>query len=205
MMGNRPRIMTVVIGQRETGKTDYFKELLKHKSVDRALIIDVCNEYTEYPEVTESFMRNTEEKGIYRVPFPMYLSMETRKLLYLDVMMTFRRGFLVCETPNYLFDKKLPNDFVGVLVTGRSRDIDVVVPFSTWGQASHPKLIDNANYVRIYRTADVVERHKEKFQTFMVEIFKKATEIIRSGSKYNCVTIDTDTLEMHKTVEKRNK
>ena len=61
--------ITIQVGKKDSGKTNFCKISLMTQKPNRALILDIDNEYTDYPFLKDRSFLNSNEKGIYRINF----------------------------------------------------------------------------------------------------------------------------------------
>ena len=71
----------------------------------------------------------------------------------------------------------MPSDLIGSLATSRHIGLDIISHFQNIGRAGNPKLLGNLNMIRLHKTNDTVERHKNKFEE-KTEILQIAENIV---------------------------
>jgi ribosomal protein L30/L7E len=76
----------------------------------------------------------------------------------------YRNGLLLVEDINKYLSDAMPADLIGSLATSRHIGLDIVSHFQNIGRAGNPKLLGNLNMIRLHKTNDTVERHKNKFE-----------------------------------------
>ena len=83
------------------------------------------------------------------------------------ILQNFRNGLLLIEDINRYLSDSLPSDVIGTIVTQRHVGVDVVIHFQNIGRFGHPKILGNANFLRLHKTTDHVARHKLKFDEYI--------------------------------------
>jgi hypothetical protein len=98
------------------------------------------------------------------------------------ILDNYRNGLLLVEDINKYLSDAMPSDLIGSLATSRHIGLDIVSHFQNIGRAGNPKLLGNLNMIRLHKTNDTVERHKNKFEE-KTEILQIAEYLI--NRKYN--------------------
>ena len=80
------------------------------------------------------------------------------------ILDNYRNGLLLVEDINKYLSDSMPSDLIGSLATSRHIGLDIVSHFQNIGRAGNPKLLGNLNMIRLHKTNDTVERHKNKFE-----------------------------------------
>jgi len=80
------------------------------------------------------------------------------------ILDNYRNGLLLVEDINKYLSDAMPSDLIGSLATSRHIGLDIVSHFQNIGRAGNPKLLGNLNMIRLHKTNDTVERHKNKFE-----------------------------------------
>jgi hypothetical protein len=80
------------------------------------------------------------------------------------ILDNYRNGLLLVEDINKYLSDAMPSDLIGSLATSRHIGLDIVSHFQNVGRAGNPKLLGNLNMIRLHKTNDTVERHKNKFE-----------------------------------------
>jgi hypothetical protein len=80
------------------------------------------------------------------------------------ILENYRNGLLLVEDINKYLSDAMPSDLIGSLATSRHIGLDIVSHFQNIGRAGNPKLLGNLNMIRLHKTNDTVERHKNKFE-----------------------------------------
>jgi hypothetical protein len=80
------------------------------------------------------------------------------------ILDNFRNGLLLVEDINKYLSDAMPSDLIGSLATSRHIGLDIVSHFQNIGRAGNPKLLGNLNMIRLHKTNDTIERHKNKFE-----------------------------------------
>lgn len=93
------------------------------------------------------------------------------------ILENYRNGLLLVEDINKYLSDAMPSDLIGSLATSRHIGLDIITHFQNIGRAGNPKLLGNLNMIRLHKTNDTVERHKNKFEE-KTEILQIAEYII---------------------------
>lgn len=93
------------------------------------------------------------------------------------ILDNYRNGLLLVEDINKYLSDAMPSDLIGSLATSRHIGLDIITHFQNIGRAGNPKLLGNLNMIRLHKTNDTVERHKNKFEE-KTEILQIAEYII---------------------------
>jgi hypothetical protein len=93
------------------------------------------------------------------------------------ILDNYRNGLLLVEDINKYLSDAMPSDLIGSLATSRHIGLDIISHFQNIGRAGNPKLLGNLNMIRLHKTNDTVERHKNKFEE-KTEILQIAEYII---------------------------
>jgi len=80
------------------------------------------------------------------------------------ILDNYRNGLLLVEDINKYLSDSMPSDLIGSLATSRHIGLDIISHFQNIGRAGNPKLLGNLNMIRLHKTNDTVERHKNKFE-----------------------------------------
>ncbi len=176
--------LTLVCGRRGTGKTNYtLGQLYKAVNVAKrkVLIYDVTDEFGNYiyrPGEPPHKIKAIYFKDIQRFSVQKYAEI-VRTRPYTDdnqrmsnddlqeylfyVLKNFRNGTLLVEDVNVYISDNAPNDVMGSLATLRQAGVDVIAQYQLIGKAANPKMLGMANYIRLHKTNDSVERYKDRF------------------------------------------
>jgi hypothetical protein len=95
------------------------------------------------------------------------------------ILDNYRNGLLLVEDINKYLSDAMPSDLIGSLATSRHIGLDIISHFQNIGRAGNPKLLGNLNMIRLHKTNDTVERHKNKFEE-KTEILQIAEYIINN-------------------------
>lgn len=161
---------TMVIGQRETGKsnktiTQSYKAVTEGRKV---LIADFRGEYGSYiyradqpPHSIKTIFLKQVPRFTAQIPAeivricqlnddgsPMDDTDKLKSLAY--IFKNYFNGILLVEDTNDLISDTLPRFLVGALGTLRQRGVDVIMNFQLLQKAAHPKLFGLANYIRMH-------------------------------------------------------
>lgn len=80
------------------------------------------------------------------------------------ILDNYRNGLLLVEDINKYLSDSMPSDLIGSIATSRHIGLDIVSHFQNIGRAGNPKLLGNLNMIRLHKTNDTIERHKNKFE-----------------------------------------
>jgi hypothetical protein len=115
------------------------------------------------------------------------------------VLDNYRNGLLLVEDINKYLSDAMPSDLIGSLATSRHIGLDIVSHFQNIGRAGNPKLLGNLNMIRLHKTNDTVERHKNKFEE-KTEILQIAEYIINrryfNGDNRFFVYVDVENMKI---------
>lgn len=176
----------IQIGKKFCGKTEFCKKYLKEKKPKRGLILDIDDEYTDYPYLeNDSFITN-RANGIYRVDFRGLMLKEMEKL-YINSVLKFYNGTLICENPFKIMNR-LPIDIIGCICTNQSREVNVIINFTSLKALNYPKLLSNSNFLQLYKTVEITTFKKLKKEfPLLADSFSKAEQLLE---KQEMVKID---------------
>jgi len=93
------------------------------------------------------------------------------------ILDNYRNGLLLVEDINKYLNDSMPADLIGSLATARHIGLDIVSHFQNIGRIGNPKILGNLNIIRLHKTSDTVERHKNKFEE-KTEILQIAEYIV---------------------------
>lgn len=108
----------------------------------------------------------------------------------------YRNGLLLIEDISKYITDSLPGDLIGAICTQRHVSVDVIIHVQTVGKLFHPKLWGNCNEIRLHRTDDTVERHKNKISGNLEHllIMEKLIELkFKAGEPRFCCYLNKDT------------
>ncbi|MCE5295102.1 MAG: hypothetical protein LLF94_10895 [Chlamydiales bacterium] len=115
------------------------------------------------------------------------------------ILDNFRNGLLLVEDINKYLSDAMPSDLIGSLATSRHIGLDVISHFQNIGRAGNPKLLGNLNMIRLHKTNDTVERHKNKFEE-KTEILQIAENIVNgryfSGDTRYFLYVDVENMKI---------
>ena len=192
-MKKRNPFLYVAVGKKGGGKTyTTDKKVLTPyaygKMPKRVLIVDVNGEYTQYKTISLSNIELFSihpKKEIRRIVPPASMSLDDVANMLLTIIDKYRDGALVIEDINAYVSDHLPADLVGTLIRLRHKGVDIIIHYQNIGRAGHPKILGNLNVLRVHKTTDDVDRHKNKYedqykivklaQTIVNNDFRKAT------------------------------
>jgi len=115
------------------------------------------------------------------------------------VLDNYRNGLLLVEDINKYLSDAMPSDLIGSLATSRHIGLDIISHFQNIGRAGNPKLLGNLNMIRLHKTNDTVERHKNKFEE-KTEILQIAEYLINNryqqGDERYFVYVDVENMKI---------
>lgn len=115
------------------------------------------------------------------------------------ILDNYRNGLLLVEDINKYLSDAMPSDLIGSLATSRHIGLDIVSHFQNIGRAGNPKLLGNLNMIRLHKTNDTVERHKNKFEE-KTEILQIAEYLINNryfgGDTRYFVYVDVENMKI---------
>lgn len=175
--------LMLVCGRKGVGKTHTTLEVIEEyvngnkrtgAPPRRVLILDVNDEFTKYKAIDLRDIKDWCRYGrveIRRVRIWHTYGDNVGKKMTLNeiadalqiILDNYNRGMLLIEDINKYISDSVPGDLIGSICTQRHVAVDIVAHFQGIGRIGHPKLWSNANWVRMHRTDDNVERHKNKF------------------------------------------
>lgn len=221
MEKGREAKLIMVAGRKGVGKTyqtirqiaDYLKSN-SQKRGRKVLIFDVNNEFgnvredhhnLRFPDI--GLIRLSQVPAFAKITRPfarrvsvfkdngqrMTLSEMAQALGY--ILEHYRNGLLLIEDINKYITDSLPGDLIGAICTQRHVSVDVVIHVQTVGKLFNPKLWGNCNEIRLHRTDDTIERHKNKISGNIEHllIMEKLIELkFKAGDKRFCCYLDKD-------------
>jgi hypothetical protein len=229
-MGRECRII-IACGKRGVGKTyetvrmiDEYVAGNPSKAIPprKALIFDVNDEFS-------SFIYNGGQRSIKAIAikdvlkFSVHPKVEVRrirpfwddgkKLTINDmaevlgiILDNFRNGLLLVEDINKYLSDAMPSDLIGSLATSRHIGLDIVSHFQNIGRAGNPKLLGNLNMIRLHKTNDTIERHKNKFEE-KTEILQIAEYLVNkryfAGDTRFFLFVDVENMKVRGKFSKR--
>ena len=215
-MAEREAQLGLIVGRKGSGKTYMSLEeitdyLYRHNR--KVLLIDPNDEFGNVKK--DQSERFPEIRSIHASQIEVWVKspvVEARRIrpIHLDgtkmslneiaqtlseVTKHFKNGLLLIEDITKYVSDSLPNDLIGRIVTQRHDSVDILAHFQTVGKVGQPKLWGNANYIRMHKFDDDVERHKNKF-VGGVDSMLIAEALVTSeydkGNEYICVYLDKD-------------
>jgi hypothetical protein len=221
MSKGREAKLMMVAGRKSVGKTfetlcqitDYLKSTII-KQGRKVLIFDVNNEFgnvredhknSKFPNI--GLIKLSQVPAFAKITRPfarrvsvfkdngqrMTLSEMAQALGY--ILEHYRNGLLLIEDINKYITDSLPGDLIGAICTQRHVSVDVIIHVQTVGKLFHPKLWGNCNEIRLHRTDDTVERHKNKVSGNLEHllIMEKLIELkFKAGETRFCCYLDKD-------------
>ncbi|ASS50163.1 MAG: hypothetical protein A3D31_11385 [Candidatus Fluviicola riflensis] len=214
--------MMLVAGRKGVGKTyqtlcqitDYLKTTFI-KQGRKVLIFDVNNEFGNVKEDHKN--PNFPNIGLIKLsqvpafanitrPFArrvsvfkdngqrMSLSEMAKALGY--ILEHYRNGLLLIEDISKYITDSLPGDLIGSICTQRHVSVDVVIHVQTVGKLFNPKLWGNCNELRMHRSDDTIERHKNKISGNIEHllIMERLIDLkFKAGETHFCCFLNKDT------------
>lgn len=178
MSGFREAKLGAAIGKKGIGKTYQTLQMAMQYVLGRPgvpgrkyLIFDVNDEFSRVKSISINRIRDfsaQQAPEIRRVRIfreedgePMTLG-EMQDTLA-RILVDYRGGGFLIEDPSRYLGDHVGVDIVGAIISQRHKDCDIMIHFQTIGKLAHPKIWGNINYVRLHKTVDTVERHRNKF------------------------------------------
>lgn len=214
--------LIMVAGRKSVGKTfqtlchiaDYLKSTAK-KQGRKVLIFDVNNEFgnvredhnnPKFPNI--GLIKLSQVPAFAKITRPfakrvsvfkddgqrMTLNEMAQALGY--ILEHYRNGLLLIEDISKYITDSLPGDLIGAICTQRHVSVDVIIHVQTVGKLFHPKLWGNCNEIRLHRTDDTIERHKNKVSGNLEHllIMEKLIEYkFKAGETRFCCYLNKDT------------
>lgn len=230
-MGGRECRIIIACGKRGVGKTIQTIKMIdeyvagnaaKRIPPRKALIFDVNDEFSSFDYLgTRRSIKAIALKDILK--FSVHPKVEIRrvrpfwddgrKMTINDmaealgiILDNFRNGLLLVEDINKYLSDAMPSDLIGSLATSRHIGLDVVSHFQNIGRAGNPKLLGNLNIIRLHKTNDTVERHKNKFEE-KTEILQIAENIVNarffSGDTRFFLYVDIENMKIRGSFSKK--
>ncbi len=190
MRKQREALLGIAIGRKESGKTYETLKMINQTLVGnqrtggkprRVLILDVNNEFSnvktdQNPDFAH--IKALRLKDVRR--FTTHPIIEARRVsvikegggkMNLDeiqdalhhILENYQNGLLLIEDMTKFISDSLPSDLIGSMATLRHISVDIVTHFQTLGKMANPKLWGNANWIRMHKCDDTVQRHENKF------------------------------------------
>lgn len=201
-MARQPKI-TIACGRRATGKSiETIEQIYKYVNGNpalgiagrKALIYDVNDEFGNFK------WKDGNIHSIKRLKFsdlPAFTAQQypevrriapywddDRRLTISDmseglgiILNVYKDGLLLVEDINKYTNHHLKQDLIGSLATIRQARIDLIAHYQLVGMAASPKIIGMTNYIRLHKTFDSIEKHKNKFAD-KYEIMQLAENIV---------------------------
>ena len=206
----RQPIMTAVVGKKGVGKTWRTLDILKKYVVGnpakgikgrRVLILDVNDEFETVPSIDLknvglfSFHQKIEMRRVrpYKADGKK-MSLDEISQALTFILENFKYGLLLIEDITKFVSDSIGKDLLGGIVTQRHYDCDIILHFQTIGKVGNPKILGNLNVMRMHKTGDTVDRHKEKYEDKYQQV-RIAETIITY--KYRGTEIECKWIEPH--------
>ncbi len=188
-----PQMFTTV-GKKQSGKTVQTKKEIKayiNKICRKVLIIDVNNEYKEFDFLPAnknailgfSIQKKVEGRRISMVK-PNGDTRDGKEYLKIVelVLNNFYNGLILLEDVNKFLMYSYNQDILGNICTQRHAGKDIMLQYQGIGQASHPKIVQNTNIIRLHYFADNIWKYRENWSA-NITIMMIAEKIVKN--KYN--------------------
>lgn len=214
--------MMLVAGRKGVGKTyqtlcqitDYLKTTVT-KQGRKVLIFDVNNEFGNIKEDHKNpsfpnigLIKLSQVPAFAKITRPfarrvsvfkdngqrMSLSEMAKALGY--ILEHYRNGLLLIEDISKYITDSLPGDLIGSICTQRHVSVDVVIHVQTVGKLFNPKLWGNCNELRMHRSDDTIERHKNKISGNIEHllIMERLIDLkFKAGETHFCCFLNKDT------------
>lgn len=175
----RTNTVTVLLGNRNTGKTVYAKKIMQLAlQADKAvLVIDTYDHpsYNGIERIRPDEIKKCKRGNIYRC-----FGGETD--IILDGCKDFYNGLLVFEDATKYIENTLTDSMKKVLFDSKQKNVDVLLMFHSW-VACPPKIFRIADNLVIKKTGDSAEIRKNDCPNF-AEVLKKYEEVEKSANRY---------------------
>jgi hypothetical protein len=179
----RDNLLTVVVGRKRIGKSnETLRQLLKlayELKICKSLIFDINNEYGAYKLDGRETHNIKEIKEKDLIAYGAFKGFEVRRIvpkkengmpmtaeeideLLCKIIVYFRGGALSIEDLSTMFGANLPIKFGGLLTNNAHRSADIFCSIQNLGRLS-PMILENTNYIRLYRTQVSVTKYKTRF------------------------------------------
>lgn len=190
MEKKRNPYLYVVLGAKASGKTYTTNKIIKQycsgKNPKNVLILDINGEYTDYktisPKHIELFSVHPR-KEIRRIVPPSTMSLDDISIMLLDIVKRFTNGLILIEDINAYTSDHMPSDLIGTIIRLRHRSCDIILQFQGIQRLATPKILGNANQVRLHKTNDDCARYEDRFQS-RFPIIKIAQTIVDNDFVY---------------------
>lgn len=177
----REPLLMCVTGRKGVGKTytttkmlySYVKPNLKTGRKGRkVLIYDVNMEYTQFKTIALKDIKiftNSKKPQIRRV-LPVDENgniLKTEEIVDVlnAILQDFRGGLLLLEDINRYMLQAKSKDILGVIVTCRHRDLDIICHYQSLSRLD-PTMWQNSNFIRFHAQLDAVDRYKNRIPNF---------------------------------------
>jgi hypothetical protein len=121
------------------------------------------------------------------------------------ILDNYRNGLLLVEDINKYLSDSMPSDLIGSIATSRHIGLDIVSHFQNIGRAGNPKLLGNLNMIRLHKTNDTIERHKNKFEE-KTELLQIAENLVNKkyfeGDIRYFVFVDVENMKVRGKISK---
>lgn len=175
----RTNKITLLLGNRNTGKTVYAKKIMQTAlQADKAvLVVDTYDHpaYNGVERIKPSEIRKCKRGNIYRC-----FGSETD--LIFNACTDFYNGLLVFEDATKYIENTITDDVKKVLFDSKQKNVDVLLMFHSW-VACPPKLFRIADNIVIKKTGDSAEVRKNDCPNFQ-EVMKVYEEVEKSNDRY---------------------
>lgn len=187
--------VTLVIGRRGTGKTNFVKRLIRKSPMPKKLVIDTFDsevwqtmESFDDPDGKNIFLIDMDyshfagwKKGLYRL----WDSDTKKQLQYIDKFA--RNTFLVFDDATKYIGSKLEPEIIRFILDSKQKNLNIVLCFHALGKVP-TDLFRYSNYVVLHKTNEnMTSWLKNKCPKEVVDVFD---EVNNHPDKYHRVTVD---------------
>ncbi len=205
----REPLMGCAIGKKGIGKT-YMTMALIRRYVAGAggikprkfLIFDVNDEFSDIKAISLKDIQKFSQQirpeirriRIFHDDRPGKMTLDEMADALSHTLDCYRGGGLLVEDITKYTGDSYNRDIIGAICTQRHMDVDMILHFQTIGKMGHPKIWGNLNYVRMHKTSDTVDKHKNKFGEYQhLKICEALVEIeYRAGNQRFACYLDRD-------------
>lgn len=156
----------------------------------RVIIFDVN---MEYPEIKRLAMKEVLRFSVNRfvevrriIPFfddGRKMTTDDMGNALSEIMANFYGGLLIIEDISRYVGDNFKKDIIGDLATQRHRNCDVITHFQFIGKIGNPKMLGNLSFIRLHKTQDNVEMHRDKFKGGYYILLRLAEKIVEMKYK----------------------
>jgi len=175
------RIINCVVGAKCSGKTfeteNVIKKYIKKYPKERILILDCCNEYSNYKLIT------TEQIKCFRKPSRIFVSNSNIASILQEIYLYFKGGLLVMDSHIGTLKPIVESN---LFVTPRTRDIDIITTHESLNSVP-VKLLQNVSAFRVHRSIDKeIKLDRLPFPLIKIAVLASSTKMVESTGYEFC-------------------